>query len=150
MKLILPLGPLNLCLLPARLLPGEKGEETSQGGDAPFGDTTLSSRLHPCESCGDATELSIKIGMFYTRGRKQSFFLSSPAIAIARSSLLFSLSPTLAAASPFPAWELLPHWVSKSFMSKLRHSVQTRVCRKRKLWLTLIKFALLFPVGPQI
>lgn len=63
------------------------------------------------ESCGDAIKLRMKIEIFYTRGRKQSFgsvvFFISPAIPAAHSSLLSSPSPTLAVPSPFPAWALL-------------------------------------------
>lgn len=92
-------------------------------------ETPHSSRPRPCESSGDAMKFNRKIGIFYTRGRKQSF--SSPAISVACSSFLTVSHPgsPQRIASPFPAWALLPHWVSKCFMSELQHS-ETRVCRR--------------------
>lgn len=74
----------------------------------PFGDTTLSSRPHPCESCGDVMKPNVKIWMFYTRGRKQwSSFLPQ---------LILLLVPPFSSC-PLPPWQSSANCITLSSAS---------------------------------
>lgn len=106
----------------------------------------------PVKAVGIPWIITWKLGWFIAEEENSNFFFL-PQLFLLLVPPFFSyrlpLWQSRRIASPFPARALPPHWVSKCFTSELQHS-ETRVCRKRKLWLTLIKFALLFPVGPQI
>lgn len=77
----------------------------------PFGDSTAY-KPHPAESCGNAMKLNMKIGMFYTRERKQSFFFLPQ--------LFLLLIP------PFSSCHLPP--IALAILGELHHPFQPEHC----------------------